>query len=493
MKVTPDIIIFLTDQWNSRMLGCAGDEVVQTPAIDRLAVEGTRFVHSYTTSPVCMPARCSLASGRYPHNLGLWFNMTDYCCPPHHLSLFRQTKAAGYSTAQIGKFHYSSIHSLSSPPSAFKPDGWHEMIAMDHAQQLPEPYAVPWERSEYTEHLKRKGLLRPYLDDLRRRYCEGDHAVIAPAPVPPEDHPDGYIGQQAEKYVQNHPVDTPMFLVVSFPGPHSPFDAPGAYAELFHPEDMALAANVPETVLHQYGSDHVRHAQANYYGKIKLIDDCIGRIIDVQRQRGKWDETLAVFTADHGEYMGSHGRFSKCGFHEESARIPLIVRWPAAGDMTGAHRGNSVDALVELIDVYATAIDAAGGDPGPDTFGRSLLPFARDPQTEFRTHVLSEIGNRGNLNYMVRDARFKWFVSNGREHLFDLRNDPFEMTDLVNDPQSRPTIRDLKDQLRDILMQTQLNDAATYQSLFQRIGQVTSPEGLDRFLDNRFDEIHFSE
>lgn len=219
----PDIIVFLTDQWNPRMLGCGGDAVISTPNIDRLAADGTRFPNSYTTSPVCMPARCSLASGRYPHNTGLWFNMTNYCFPAQPLSLFRQMKAAGYSTAQIGKYHYSDIHSVSGPQVAPPPAEWFDSIAVDHVQELPEPYAVPWARNEYSEYLKAKGLLKPYLDDLRLRYTEGDCNIVAPAPIPAEDHPDAYAARQAIDYIKAHPADEPMFLVVSFPGPHSDF------------------------------------------------------------------------------------------------------------------------------------------------------------------------------------------------------------------------------------------------------------------------------
>lgn len=495
-----DIIIFLTDQWNPRMLGCAGDGVISTPNIDRLAGEGTRFPNAYTTSPVCMPARCSLASGRYPHNTGLWFNMTNYCFPSQQLSLFRQMKAAGYSTAQIGKYHYSDLHCLTGDEAPFPRDQWIGEIALDHPQELPAPYSTPWKQTQYSEHLKSKGLLRSYLDDLRYRFVTGDLHVVRPAPIPPEDHPDAYIAQQAIEYIKGHPADQPMFLIVSLPGPHSPLDAPGEYAEMFRPEDMALAPNVPEAVKGGHDRDHVRRVQANYFGKIKLIDDWIGHVVDAQRARGRWDDTLAIFTADHGEYMGSHGMFGKCGFHDESVRIPLIARWPTTPPVVEGpaqvappvQRGNEVDALVELIDVYATVIGAAGGEPGPDTFGRSLLPFAHRPDPPFRTAVLSEIGQNESLNYMIRDSRFKWFVNYGQEHLFDLLNDPYEMSDLIEDPQYQQMVIDLKDQLRERLMQTQVNDAASYQSLFNRIGKFTSMDKLDEYLERRFEETHFT-
>ena len=486
-RETPsDIIIFLTDQWNPRMLGCAGDRVIQTPNVDRLAAEGTRFPNSYTICPVCMPARCSLASGRYPHNTGLWWNMTHYRFPAHHLSLFRRMKDAGYSTAQIGKYHYSDLHTLTDSQATTGKEDWIARIGLDHPQELPSPYSTPWKPTEYSEHLKSKGLLRPYLDDLRDRFVTGDYRVVRPAPIPPEDHPDAYIARQAIEYINRHRTDQPMFLIVSLPGPHSPFDAPGEYAEMFRPEDMELAPNVPETVK-GCDQDHVRRVQANYYGKIKLLDDWIGRVIVAQQQRGKWDDTLTVFTADHGEYMGSHGQFGKCGFWEESARIPMIVRWPDPPP-----RGNTVDALVELIDVYATVIDAAGGEPAWDTFGRSLMSFMHKPDIPFRDAAISEIGHRGNLNYMVRGQRYKWFVSGGREHLFDLRDDPFEMNDLIGDSAYHNILDRLKNRLREHLMHTQINEAAGYESLFERIGKLTSMDRLDQFLEQRFEAIHFT-
>src|SRR5262249_36881849 len=148
----------------------------------------------------------------------------------------------------------------------------------------------------------------------------GDHRV-APSPLPPDDHADSFVAQQAIAYVERCPRQRPMFLFVSFPGPHSPLDAPGAYATMFDPDAMVLAPNVGQGVTqqgrHRVDRCEIREMQANYYGKIALIDTWIGRLVTAMRRRGTWDDAGVIFTADHGEYMGSHGRLAKGGFEEE--------------------------------------------------------------------------------------------------------------------------------------------------------------------------------
>ena len=487
MSEKPDMLLILVDQWNPRMLGCAGHPQVQTPNVDRLASEGVRFDCAYTQSPVCMPARVSLASAQYPHNHGLWSNMTEYRFPASRLVLFRDLRNAGYETAKIGKFHYEEPGMPHDDISA-----WYDSLGIDHPCELPEPYGAPWYRNEYSEFLKGKGLLETYLDDLCDRFDAGDATVVRPAPLPPNDHPDSYVARRVIEIIDRCHADRPLFLCVSFPGPHSPFDAPGEYARLFDPEEMELPPNVPEIVTqgkHRYDRAHIRRAQASYFGRIRMIDDRIGDIISRLKLRGKWDDTLVIFAADHGENLGAHGRFFKGTFNYESAGIPLILRWPLL-----ARPGTASQAPVQLIDIYRTLLDAAGLEPTPTTFGASLLPIASGRAETTHEAVFSEIApsRSGHFNYMVRTQRYLWYRNHRAESLFDMQEDPYEMTDLAGDRSHRQTVCEMRERLHAFLEETQVNDAATYVSLFGRIERdLPSGESIGNYLRSKFQEIHF--
>ncbi len=239
-RAQPDILLIMADQFNPRCMGCAGDPVIKTPHLDRLAREGALFDNCYTNSPVCMPARISLATGRYPHEHGCWMNFVDRF-PPDQITLFDDLTEAGYFTAKTGKFHYFTDTNL-------------------------------------------------------------------------EDHLDSFIARRAIEFLETAPRDRPFFHFISFPGPHSPVDAVGPYATMYDPAKIPMPPNVPgggSQGLRRYSEQEVRQTRAFYYGKISLIDRWIGEILRTLQERGTLDNTLIIFTADHGDMMGAHKRFGK--------------------------------------------------------------------------------------------------------------------------------------------------------------------------------------
>lgn len=462
-KGKPDVLLIMTDQWNPRMLGCVGHPNAETPNLDALAAEGTLFTAAYTQSPVCMPARGSLASALYPHNHGFWSNFTGYRFPLDLITLFHDIQDAGYTTGKIGKFHYFNPE-WGENHSDY--EAYYDQLGLDWAQELPTPYMGPYLKpNEYSEHLKHKGLLDAYLQDIAYRFEVGDHDVVRPSPLPPEDHPDGYIAQQALAYIEQRAEDEPMFLCVSFPGPHSPFDAPGEYADIFDPEKMVLAPNVPEQIRH-FDRDHIRRAQANYLGKIAVLDHWVGQLRDAMVRRGTWEDALVIFTADHGEQMGSHGQMAKGRFTEESAGIPLIIRWPGC-----VSAGQQTSALAELIDIYPTIVEAIGGSISPHRFGTSLLPVATGEASTVHDAVFSEIGHGLHLDYMVRTPDYKWFQHRGQQSLFDMKADPYELNDLIDSVGHEAIGQVMRERLRTFLMETQVNYSADYRGLFVRINE----------------------
>jgi arylsulfatase A-like enzyme len=254
--------------------------------------------------------------------------------------------------------------------------------------------------------------------------------------------------------------------MVAFSNPHSPFDPAGPYATMYDPETITLPENVKP--FQKYGTEYtlaeIRKARAAYLGKISFVDALLGRIVSALKQRGTWNNTLLVFTADHGLAVGEHGNIAKGDFWEEIARVPMVMRVPGLTD-----EGLRTDALSQLIDLYPTLIDIVGGKVSPHVRGRSLLPVLRDPDAEVRDAVFCEIHRGESLDYMVRTDRYKWFLRRGEESLYDLKADRFEQNDLIHSRQHLDVAEGLRDHLRTFLMEEQLNFSAGYRPLVERV------------------------
>ena len=464
----PDVVFFFPDQWNPRCLGYESDPNVRTPNLDRLAREGIIFDNNYSCCPVCMPARCSLISGLYPHNHGLWMNSSNFYVPPHRAPMFRDIRSAGYTTAQIGKCHWRGGRDWKREFETVA--DYYEALGLDHCQEIATPFTTPrGSGGPYREHVKKLGLMEAYDRDMADRFEKGQYAVVRPSVMPPEHHNDSFVAQKSIEFIQQQPTDKPFALVVGFPGPHTPLDAPGRYATMYDPGSIELPVTVPDKMKSGgriYTRDDIRERRANYFGKISLLDDCIGQVIDSLKERGNWGNTLVVFSADHGEMIGAHGKFSKSQFWEESVRVPLLMRWPGR-----IPPGRRTEALAQLMDIYPTIVEAIGGELSEGNFAKSLLPIATGRVEETRDAVFGEIGSAFPLRYMVRTPQHKWWVDRGGEHLYDLVNDPYETEDLVNSDSHRGVAAEIKERHYRYLMETQYNYAAGYIPLFQRVKQ----------------------
>ena len=229
MNTSPDIIFICSDQWNARYLRCAGHPQVQTPHLDALAATGCIFDAAYTPSPVCMPARASLASGLYPHAHGFFCNYTGKLFPPEQVTLFRCLQETGYTTAKIGKYHYFSLE-WGQDYEDYR--DYYDQLGLDWAEETSTPFQGPFLNTGYSRLLKKEGLLDTFITDIGDRYVDGQYTP-RPSPLPPDLTPDGYVCRQTLAYLDRAPTDKPLFLFASFPGPHTPLDAPGKYAKMY--------------------------------------------------------------------------------------------------------------------------------------------------------------------------------------------------------------------------------------------------------------------
>ncbi len=463
----PDVLVIIADQWSPRYVSWDNKEV-RTPHLDRLAHEGMIFDACYTTSPVCMPARVSLLTGLYPHNGGhaLWGNGAAYFPAPENAPMFRDIQRAGLTTAQIGKTHWTSGPGRHEH---FKNSGaYFKALGLDHVEDIAGPPDSTKGRDAYSQHLQKLGLLQAVADDLRGRYLRDQYEPRASV-VKPEAYHDVFTTGLAVDFIRAQRKDKPLCLVVSLHSPHPPLDAPGDYATMFDPGKLTLPANVPEKYSREdqpLDRAGTRRILASYLGKMALVDDCVGRLAEAMKVRGTWDNTLVIFTSDHGEMMGAHSYLSKGRFYEESVRVPLFVRWP------GHVKAGRSKAPVQMMDVYPTIVEAVDGELTAGRFAKSLLPIATGAKDRIRPIAISEIGDEAPLRVMARDDRFKYWADERREFLFDLDNDPLEMNDLAGKPEHRETLSEMRGKLLTHLRSTQVNLAAGQKPKVQRLREA---------------------
>ncbi len=455
----PNVLILMPDQFRADALGCAGHPVFRTPNLDRLAGEGVRFTRAYATSPLCMPARASVMSGTYPHNHHIQGNSGRL--PADDESFAQIVQRAGYHTAYIGKSHFyehgRGVDMVDEEPYMHA-RGW------EHVHETPGPMAAVTTQSYLSRYWEERGLWRVYQEDYARRAREGGAIAVWPSPLPEEDFMDSYVAARAVEWLEQVDTARPFCAWIGFGGPHTPWDAPGRYAMMYDPAaipDPIPAPDVPEWVPpharermltgrdERFTPEVSRRCMANYGGKVTLIDDCIGRILDALAARGLAENTLVIFWSDHGEMGGDHQRHSKVVFYESSARIPMIVRLPAA-----IRAGQVSDALVEQIDVFGTVVEAAGAEPSQRAFAKSLLTLARGEVERLHDAVFSEV----RRTVMIRDDRYKYAVDpQGRGYLLhDMEQDPLEQRNLVGHPDFAGAERDLRERLLTWFVSTQV-------------------------------------
>lgn len=460
----PDVVVFLCDDFNPFYTGFTGDPDVKTPNLNALAKESIVFSQTYTTSPVCTPSRTSLVTGRYPHNTGCWGNTAELFVPPPLTTLFSDFKKSGYRTAMIGKTHWVTGQGYRREFASL--DDYYKGIGIDHYKDVSVTFETINGDGVYEDYLRKIGKYDAQVKDLKGRLKKDQYEPI-PSLLAPQETSDWMVTDLAGEFLRETPTTQPFMMMLGYSNPHSPMDPSGDYAKMYDPAALSLRENVEAFKREGVPVDieQIRKVRAAYLGKITFLDDLVGRVISDLKARGTWDNTIFVFTADHGLMIGEHGRISKGQFWEESIRIPLLVRVP------GVTKGTRTDALAQLHDVYPTIVEAVGAKPSPGLFARSQMPVIRGEKPAVRDAVLAEItdSRSGDLNYMVRKDNFKWFVFRGKEFLFDLAKDPFEKNNLIQVPESQKTASALRDRLRTFLMTDQINYSLGYKPLEERV------------------------
>lgn len=419
-----NLVLMITDSQMKSMVGAYGNSGVDTPNLDRLAARGIRFENAYTSAPVCTPARGAIFSGMQPAVNGAWANnMSPQRNIPLMGTIFRHY---GYRAAYTGKWHLdgSEYFGDGEPGGGFEEDWWFDGYRYAHTIG-PELFAK-YRTVKTAAELREAGFT--------------------------EDNMWGHmVADQAIDFLEQVGQDEPFLLVASFDEPHGPFVAPPEYWEQYDIADIPEPANYnapvdgkPEMqrIQRRQNGDAPWEARANFitrfYGCNSYIDREIGRVLDaIERLHG--DDTVIIYTSDHGDMLGSHGMLAKGPMmYDEISNIPFIVRVP------GGPEGVASESLVSHIDLLPTMLDFAGIEQ-PDTLhGQSLRPVLQDPQATVNEQVFITF-NRFAINHdqfgsfypirCVRNERYKLAINLlDTDELYDLVEDPHETKNLINDP-----------------------------------------------------------
>jgi len=446
---SPNVVVAFSDQHRGMDLGCAGNLDVRTPAMDRLAADGTRFTNAHSTHPICGPSRACLVSGQYPTTHGVITN--ELSLPTDAPSIAEAFQDAGYRTGYVGKWHLDGVPRDKWTPPGPRRQGFDDFWAVHNCVH---DYFSPQYYRDSPELIREEGYEPTVQTDLAIEFIERDD-------------------------------DRPFCLFLSWGPPHDPYRlVPDEFRDLYDPENLTLRPNVepilpgnplnpttgsvdappvrewgervsPDTYEagEPYGYDDPREAYADYYAAITAIDHELGRLLDALDANGLVEETVVTYTSDHGDLLYSHGNNQKGTPHEESAGIPFVVRWPDE-----VPDGTETDALLGTVDVAPTLLDLAGVDVPDAMEGRPLAPQIRDPTMSGPDHLVlygehwrGVVTERYTYACVPTAVPELSHVPDGHALLFDRAEDAYQQNNVVNDPSCAEVRADLRATLDDWL------------------------------------------
>lgn len=396
----PNVVFVFGDQWRAQATGYAGAPNVKTPNLDSLASEGINFTHAVAGCPVCSPYRASLITGQFPLTHGVFVN--DVYLKHDAVSLADAYAAAGYDTAYIGKWHLDG-HGRSSyiPPERRQGFDYWKVLECTHNYNHSPYYAGNSDKKNYWE----------------------DYDAIAQT-------------RDAQKYIQEHDDKKPFLLVLSWGPPHNPYEtAPEKYKAMYNPESICLRPNVPDAM-----AQKAREDLAGYYAHCTALDACIGELLHTVREKGIEEDTIFVFTSDHGDMLGSQGEQRKQRPWDESIRVPFLLHYPA---MFGG-QSKELDAFINAPDILPTLLGLCNL-PIPETVEgldfSNYMQGGEDPSDGAAVimcpHPFGEWARRqhGKEYRGLRTQRYTYVRTlEGPWLLYDNHDDPYQLNNLIDNP-----------------------------------------------------------
>ena len=455
------LVIIMTDQQRRDTIAAYGGVHEATPNLDEFAREATVFERAYCATPLCVPTRTAIYTGMLPHRSGVVVNgWTPKEKPyaqlkPEIPTLYEHLASHGYEVTHVGVDHLRSV----SPVHERVPD-MHYVGSKHHRDYLKEtglePADLSWTKAPCPEYDDGELINFNYTSPRPGRN-----------PLPSEDFLDFFWAREAERAIAGLNPSRPQFIQTLFWAPHPPIVAPEPYYSMYRPEDVRLPETVgvwyegqpPSLMFHipgHFGAFHNRDGWrepwAVYLGLVRLVDECVGRVVAALKRRGIWDDALVIFMLDHGDMMGSHALHQKMCMYEDSARVALMVK-PAGG-----RKVESVKGLASHLDIAPTVCDCLGLPALPDGDGVSLRPMLDGETESVRDELFIEFNGNSGRSFEQRclvRGKYKYIHTKGdRDELYDLDADPMEKRSLAAEPAFAEKRTELRARLADFMRET---------------------------------------
>ena len=428
MKKRPNIIFIMTDQQRYDTMGCVNSKII-TPNLDKLAADSVFFEHGYCSNPSCVPSRAAIMTGKYPSQCEVPAYIS--CLPETEKTFMKRMKENGYYTAVFGKQHFAG--------SKIDKGYDFEMIVDAHM-----PFSPSEQLGVYEDYLKEQGLNPKEM--YQKTLISGG---VWKADI--KHHVDNFIGEKGKEWLENRlsveeNQDKPFFFTLSFPGPHHPYDLEGTkYADMYNLEDMEESESTYEDLeqkgpqfknmgmysdiyLKDYTKEQFLRTKRSYYANITLIDEKVGEVIDILKKHNAYDDTVIIYSSDHGDFMGDYGLVEKLQCLEDSLmRVPLFVKPPIAG-----FSGIRVKEPVVNIDIASTCMELSETPLEAPMSDYSFVPYwDKSKELRIRPYIYMEAGAiRGVLCNGIKTIHY---VNRDYGELYDLNKDPLERKNLWND------------------------------------------------------------
>lgn len=453
-----NVLFIIADDLTATALSCYGNQVCQTPNIDAIAATGTRYTRAYCQGTFCGPSRASMLSGYYPHATKAFGYTSPRPKIGNRATWPQHFMNHGYHTARISKIYHMGVPGgiEDGGDGADDPGSWNEK----HNSPGPE-----WKAPGNGETLENN-------PDGKKPAVGGNTFVVVEAEGDDDVHSDGKTSKKAVDLLQKFTADSkPFFLAVGFVRPHVPFVAPSSYYSPFLPYSKNTLPSkingdwddIPKWGINYKTSsgmkmDERRQKKAigGYYASVAFMDAQVGKVMKALHKSGKADDTIVIFTSDHGYHLGEHDFWAKVSLHEESAAVPLIIKAPGRPPAV-------CDSFAELIDLYPTTASLCGLDIPERIQGKDLSTTLADPKHQVRDAAFSvDPRNKGNRGFLLRTDRWAYIqysedASEGVE-LFDMKADPNQFTNLAKQAQHQQTVKAFKRRLADKLASVRNND-----------------------------------
>ena len=490
----PNILFILTDQQRQDSLACYGNKWIQTPNLNNIANRSFVFENAYVTQPVCTPSRASIMTGLYPHTVGLHRNNIPL---PAETQTIAELIDNSYYSAYFGKWHLGD--------DMIRQHGFDEWVSVEDFHRVrASKREYRFIEADYNQHLRDHGVEPPGMTKSYENW-------FATANLTEEQTQASFLGDRAADFITKHPeskhADSPFMLYVSFFEPHPPYTGP--LNHLYNPKDITtgpaflkrpdnssllnrlradyyMAGNLNPLGINDYhdltAEDGWRRLRAQYFANVTLVDRQVGKMLEALHNSGQFDNTIIVFTSEHGEMAGDHGMLEKRSMYEEASRVPLLIRTPGSKPDTSQH-SHRVSGSVSLVDLVPTLLELSNTENSasmPEHLqGNSLAPVMSGEADLSDNDVFVQWNGMGDRNLgttqINRMASMPWrtvitpdrwklnLCPADQCELYDLNNDPHEMNNLYTDLSHQDRIRDMAARIR--IWQSQTNDDAQLPAL----------------------------